>query len=355
MQVDFHYCAVKCLARAAGFSDDEAQAIACASQYTDDSTESKPISIADPPGIARRLVTDGMFDPVCTAHRKIQYLSLIFTSREKKQNICRAVYVPFHFLPAEKYAGGDSYDYRVRRNSPWARELVEQVVEEVNRHNSGLERRKALIKLGITLHVFADTWSHESFSGRRNGTDNHVRDLRVSLDTRRVHWRNWPVISIFYDIGHAELIHIPDMSHLVWSCRHEVEDAEHKHVNTLVMMEAAETIYEWLCRACGSRPDWAQLSGRVETCLAVISGSPEEKMLTWRDEFPDCNLDYDHKNWREASLLGTGCDWDHMRKAGQFAGLSYAARPENIDWFLFHVAALEHRLHVMDNIKMDLM
>jgi len=354
MQVDFHYYAIKCLALTAGFPDNEAQAIACASQYTDNSTESKPIPIDDPPGIASDLVSDGMFDPVCTAHAGIQYASLIFKSKDKKRHICRKIYIPFHFLPAEKYSGTGSYDYRVRRDSPWARELVENAANEVARNRSGLDRRLDLVRLGVTLHMFADTWSHESFSGRRSRADNHVKGLRLSGENRRGGWRRWPVINILYDIGHAEILHVPDMSHLDWSCRHVDAEESHAHDNPQLMLEAAKRIYDLLCRAIGSQPDWERIRDRVGRCLAAGSGKPEDKGSTWRILFPEYSLFYSHKEWRQASLVGAGYDWDGMRDAKQFASLRYTARAENIDWFLFHVAALEHRQRVMDNIKADL-
>ena len=45
MQIDFHYCTIRVLAEKAGFSHEEAQTIAIASQYIDDATLYRPIRL----------------------------------------------------------------------------------------------------------------------------------------------------------------------------------------------------------------------------------------------------------------------------------------------------------------------
>lgn len=62
MQIDFHYCCIKCLASKAGFEDKDAQVIAYASQYTDDATNHKGITIEGVPEIASDMVIEGKFE-----------------------------------------------------------------------------------------------------------------------------------------------------------------------------------------------------------------------------------------------------------------------------------------------------
>ena len=82
MDKDMHYCAVKVLAQAAGFTPDESQVIAYASQYVDDAVEHKAMRInfqeKVPDFIARYpRYNDNWFDPVCTAHRGIGLVSVV--------------------------------------------------------------------------------------------------------------------------------------------------------------------------------------------------------------------------------------------------------------------------------------
>ena len=85
MQKDFHYYCIGILARGAGFNSKDAITIAYASQYVDDATESKPITLTNKDsGFKLR------FDPTRTAY---------FGLKASDWSIHKRVYVPFHFIP----------------------------------------------------------------------------------------------------------------------------------------------------------------------------------------------------------------------------------------------------------------
>ena len=186
MQIDFHYCCIKVLALAAGFPEAEADIIAYASQYVDDATEHKPIKIDGVPSLAAPLMTSDGFDPTCTAHAGIQYLTAM------ERDVQRKVYIPFHFLPAEPYEAGVLYDYRVVPSGAIARRLLDEGLAALRSASGKQERRRALIKTGIALHSFADTWSHQRFSGRHSSRDNDVERIGLMLNGK---WEPLPFSS----------------------------------------------------------------------------------------------------------------------------------------------------------------
>ena len=85
MRIDFHFYTIYALARAVGFSPDNAYVIAYASQYTDDEVNENTVLFEN----------GGEFEPVITAHR-------IFDPLAVSERTCKKVWVPFHFLPGNR-------------------------------------------------------------------------------------------------------------------------------------------------------------------------------------------------------------------------------------------------------------
>ena len=131
MQIDFHYYAIGVLARAAGFPEEEALAMAYASQYVDDATEEAPF-----------IVDGGWVVPVRTAHCSFKSYDPITQ---------KYVFIPFHFIPDRHYEDG-RLDFVVRPNSGLANELLSEAAREMN-------ERLRLCRIGVALHTLADTWA----------------------------------------------------------------------------------------------------------------------------------------------------------------------------------------------------
>ncbi len=354
MQKDFHYCCIKCLSRVAGFPEDEAQVIAYASQYVDDATEHKGIQIEGVPDAAKDLVMKGRFEPVCTAHSGIQYISGL------KKDVQLKVYVPFHFIPREPYdaAGAGLYDYRVKADSPLVKSIMsEAVLGYKNARSEGDDARLgALIKLGIALHSYADSWSHDRFSGRWSAADNDIERLRI-LDGGQ--WKELGLIErILYDlspsIGHAEAMNMPDQSHLAWRYEHDASGINVTSENSEKFLEAAGTIYNVLCLASDTQPCWKTYVNDVKDCLCLPTDSVKEKFKRWANAFPDVSFYYSPRAWRMDALDGDRYDWDHFQSAEDFETLSYKAKGD-LKWFLFHLEAKKQRIAVTRQIRADLL
>jgi len=140
MQTDMHYYGTYAMARAAGLKPDACKIIATAAQYVDDNAGKNTVTFED--GAA--LYLDA------TAHHATDVKNIDTEDQ-------RDVWVPFHFFPGNE---GDTYTERLvcQIDSPLAREMV--------KHNLSLaDKAFSLELMGVTAHVYADTFSHYGFSG----------------------------------------------------------------------------------------------------------------------------------------------------------------------------------------------
>ncbi len=142
MNLEFHYYAIRFLARRAGFSEAEGEVLAASSQYVDDS-------------LAAYEVEDGLGPG--RPYRTMGTQNYLFWD----ESVSLAVYLPFHFVPGEEgrisreRRDGSSNPYLVTPDSPLAKALL---VEALKSHD--------LFRIGIALHAYADTWAHQHFTGR---------------------------------------------------------------------------------------------------------------------------------------------------------------------------------------------
>jgi len=354
MQKDFHYCVIKVLAMESGFSEEDAQMIAYASQYTDDAVEHFPLIIRDiPTDLNFCRINDDLFDPICTAHEGIQYLSSLI----KKVQI--EVYIAFHFCPALPYDGHGSYSYRCTPNGLIARHLIKKAMENIesarNAQNND-QNTKSLIQLGIALHTYADNWAHQKFSGRHSTRDNDIE--RIAL-FKEGHYEPIPFFDqitsgVSPDIGHAEASHFPDQSHLKWKYEHDSSGITYSRDNTSNFLEAACFIYDVLCTANNKLNDWKKISNNIKDCLSVPSDSIKEKFAKYQATFPQnrYNFNYNKDEWRQQSLRGESFEWINFDE-GDYQEHIYDYNGD-LKWFYFHMAAYEQRLFVKNNIRADL-
>jgi hypothetical protein len=346
MNILFHYYCIKALAREAGFSPDEAETIAYASQYVDDATEHKPIAIQNAPPEAEEQHIGGRFEPVCTAHSGLQYLTC------GNQDVQRLIYIAFHFVPGDEYVGSGAYDYCVRPNGKIASDLLDNALTQLGSASIGsLDRKRALIRTGIALHSFADTWAHQGFSGRHSAHDNDIQDRARFEDGE---WQplgffERAALDILPDIGHAEAGVMPDVGHLQWRYRRASSTSLSPRNNTEEFLAAAEEIFSRLMKV-GS-PANPMPQAQIRKCLSDCQNSP----TIWTETFPSyfSSGHYDKLAWRNQALHGSNVDWDRYTTASEFAALQfkYASDPA---WLLFHAEAGKQRDYVLRRIKFDL-
>jgi hypothetical protein len=163
----------------------------------------------------------------------------------------------------------------------------------------------------MALHTYADTWSHQGFSGRRS-RENDVDNFFVQIGNRYEPGELLEVPRVGL-IGHLRLVHNPDHTHLVW--RYDAPGQRRTRIerdNPAEFLMAARQIHSWLCRFRGSPDDgWGSLEPEVAGLLAT-DADIEEKYSAWRnsDALRDFGLaedtatyDYDETAWRDRALI----------------------------------------------------
>lgn len=201
MQIDFHHAVTYVCARLAGLDDHAATTVAYAAQYVDDATNSGVI----------RFDNGAQFHRISSAHKLFDYRNF--------QNLANAqVWIPFHFLPGnggmptgKSPPGGFIEKLICQANSPIAQDMVRECIRQ--RHTPyGLHR------LGITMHVYADTWAHQGFVGV-NHRVNEARNLvdgRGNTDRRLLTRLKGYFIGEALPLGHGAVLGNPDRPFLRW-------------------------------------------------------------------------------------------------------------------------------------------
>lgn len=204
MNIDFHYGIIYVVGRLAGLSPREAETVAHACQYVDDSNT---------PGVL--VFEDGQtYDRFVSAHALLDY-----ANREDAKD--RLVWAPFHFLPGNQ---GGTFEERVvcRPNSAVAQEMVRRFL-------AGPRRDNDLHRLGILLHTYVDTWAHQGFSGtisdrncvahldgQDHDVDTWLGKLKANLLVEADRIQS-AVAELAVKVGHGAALHFPDLPWARWT------------------------------------------------------------------------------------------------------------------------------------------
>lgn len=213
MDIDFHFGTIYVLSRWAGFNAGNAKAIATASQLVDDNTpETAPQNYR------------------ISGHKPWSN----FTDQEDNNE----VWFPFHFLPS---LDGNSFEEKLicKKNSSMATALSNAMEQFDVSNNIGL------FKLGISLHVYADTWAHREFSGYIC-KDNKVSNPKViSPGELAGDFLEDAIINQFIPLGHAQAIHWPDRPYIEWESTPHFSTGRK---NWEEFIEASQSIYSILTK-----------------------------------------------------------------------------------------------------------
>ncbi|MGZ6298492.1 MAG: DUF6765 family protein, partial [Parachlamydiaceae bacterium] len=203
MNIDFHYGMIYTVARLAGMRQEDAQIVAHACQYIDDATTH---------GI---LEFEGgeTFERFSSAHKLFDYANML-----NDQN--RVVWAPFHFLPAGE--GGTIEEKSIcRPDSVIAKDMVRRAIK-------GSDAKNALHRLGVSLHVYVDTWAHKGFTGMISNHnivltlqgDDHNHDTWIRKLKGLLSDAGHNIEALGLDaisrLGHGAALHFPDMPWAKW-------------------------------------------------------------------------------------------------------------------------------------------
>lgn len=259
MNVEFHYYALFFLAREAGFTPDDAEILACSSQYLDNALVAYEVRH---PG--------GSYETLVTHH-------FGFWDRGQEWD----VWIPFHFYPAgpEERApqrrDGAVNPFTVLPNSARAKAMLVAAL-----------RSRNLYRVGIALHTYADTWAHQNFSGRNEA------------------WNRIDSGSPLPPIGHAQALRDPDSVDAVWTDP-RLRPPDDRVDNRRRFLAAAGRIYRYL--ATYNRRSFADeelVVGKLDELL----GTPQSGRETRVENFIiECGMErYSRLRWRSQAFEPVG-------------------------------------------------
>ena len=357
MQIDMHYYGVYALALLAGLNKEAAETIAVASQYVDDSITDHTLDHES----GAKLI------PEETAHHAGSIRNL---DRDHQ----RYIWIPFHFFPGNE---GQHLTERLvcREDGKLAKEMV--------RHHLGLAKRPfALELMGVTAHVYADTFAHFGFSGvssRRNKVRNEdIEIIKASKRTRNYwdkekpkffrkygkrggFWRNIKR-SIFSAgaevmsgaLGHGAVLTFPDQPYLHW--KYEYEDKfddrpvqEVDRENQTHFLNGCRALFDMFAKFAKKRSDYCRTSSPVsfnpvEAAIKDILALEDGKKARSRKW---CQLVKQNKRFGKITIPEYNVNKGWNKDRDDFPGLADVKMAKDFSVYHFYQAASLHRHYVL--------
>jgi hypothetical protein len=322
MQKDFHYDVIFALAKEAGYDHRDANTIAYASQYVDDNTDREYAVFDDegefyvgfPEKIGK---TASLYFPIITQAVDITAFQI---------GMQRYVYAPFHFIP-----GDNTVEIKGRKNPLCTTRGCKNAE---NLLKTAL-KSKDLYKIGVALHGYADTWSHERFSAFHE-------------DWNRV-YKTISLKSLLPNIGHAEVVNEPDKISATWV---DERFGKQKIDNRERSLLAAEQIFGFLKKG---RVNWKDVRSTFEEIMGAENLSDRIKLI--KKMYPQIE-DYNEDRWIKEALKFER-DPSEIRRPGETTGME-STRPRFVEisvkdsdahWFRFQEAAKKHLASVLSSVS----
>lgn len=320
MDIEFHYYITYIIALQAGFENHEAYVLAYASQYVDDNTRRYRISQD-------------------TTEAYANYFSQTSDIMKPEMDLMR-VYPIFHFMPGNRKEI-DS-DTTLRRDGKL--HVLNTVPDNGNARTMLRESLGSgdLYRIGIAIHMFADTWAHQNFVGYYESFNSMKGVLQKTLP----------------NVGHADAKHNPDWPALVWN-DDRLMDRILEIDNKERFLSAAERIFEELCRYRdpGSLPDdieKGKLALRQTIDRAI--GSRDEKNRKKKDRIAGYRkiigsqfIEYAKDEW-----LNTAVELGFFPSINRWADNRWRINYEESHWYRFQEAIKSHQRLAMENILMPI-
>lgn len=308
MQLDFHFSVTYLMARMAEFSPEDAYTIAYSAQQVDDAISD--IKIMFDNGAA--------YMPISSAHKTLDHRNFVAVNNH-------AVWIPFHFLPGndnQPQGQGKNQDFVSRiickQNSPVAMDMISQCIREKGKENG-------LYRLGITMHVYADTWAHQGFCGISSEvnkvdyfvgdsqSDNLKKQLKTCFGNIFDHIKG-KFVDDHLPLGHGAVLTYPDLPYLQWKYKNYA-GAEVNRDNPADFVDAAESIYKAMqrYRLGNAQAAVASFTSEFKEMLlarfvAINDEDPEKRNNKWLKMFKDgdwgfrADIAYDEDLWRKGAL-----------------------------------------------------
>ncbi|HEY4120738.1 MAG TPA: DUF6765 family protein [Byssovorax sp.] len=344
MQIDFHHAVTYVVARLGGLAPGEASIVAHASQYVDDAVNDGAVEFDN----------GAMYARISSAHKMLDY-------RNFEALADHLVWVPFHFLPgngglpAGQDPDGPFIEKLVcRPNSYVARDMIASVIDR-------RRMRHALHRLGITMHVYADTWAHQGFAGISHEI-NHATDITGpdgKSHTTTVQKLQSYFLNKALPLGHGTVLGNPDKPYLMWGYTNG-HGTRIERDNPKDFVDAANQMCRAIqCYVAGDidhpAPGLGMMDKEIIRTLfcSIIDDDEKRRHGVWLEQIKKGSFSFGPEtivyvpegegSWKHEALGVADKDDDDAQ---------FAYRPEFLrsDWKLFHDALQMHRLEIVNHI-----
>jgi hypothetical protein len=343
MQIDFHHATTYVLARLAGFTKSDAEIIAYASQYVDDATSSGTVYFDN----------NALYHRISTAHKILDLRNLRALANHQ-------VWIPFHFLPGNGGKGmgknpeGSFIDKIIcTPNSFIARKMINETIIQQ-------DRLYGLHRLGVAMHVYADTWSHQGFAGVLHSV-NEVEGAKENGNSGVFESGLMEIIRDVLDdtippLGHARATVFPDIPFLSWEYINGRGEKTRRD-NTDIFCQAVEYMFRIMKRFLAKDPSLK---------VGGIKSSDKTQIRRLFSNTQEENGEKRHKVWLKAvrdgafsfgkekiSYAPRGEESWKVHALGTSLDLPVHSYKKNFltsNWKLFHDAVQAHRFSVIHDI-----
>ncbi|MBK1888675.1 hypothetical protein Undi14_01415 [Undibacterium sp. 14-3-2] len=357
MQIDFHNAVTYVVARLAGFSHDKAHIVAYSAQYVDDATNDGYVTFD----------TGAMYARIASAHKMLDYTNFDALANHH-------AWIPFHFLPGNNGLpsdqGGDlDFIQKIvcRPNSHIAQDMVRECIHRKDDKN-------ALHRLGITMHVYADTWAHQGFVGTVHEINKttQLKSMSTAISTNAMIAKVKDYFSNLIDhttgslvasalpLGHGTVLSYPDQPYLKWKYTNS-NGEEIIRDNPNDFLEAADR----MCIAMRSF-----IAGDVSLSQSGLDSIDKSTIKNLILKIDDNDGDVRHTKWVKAIKDGDFSfgksdlayiakgekSWKYLalgtKESTDSPGetFAYDASFLDSDWKRFHDALQMHQLYVVQNL-----
>lgn len=270
MDRDFHFGATYHAARLANFTESEANIIAHAAQYVDHFSSSALNAV-------KKYVRDSapQYDGKGLAQTVQETLALTAHTTANWSGVdayTAAIWPVFHFLPGN-YGRDDIFDTGdvdralspliCRPYGPLAEILLETARDKWDEYQvptgDGSKTLGALIRIGITMHVLADTFAHANFVGLPSKHLNEVHEIcdanNADKEIRLLPLKDYaPTLasSGYGYLGHGRIGHLPDQPWMHYYYNNDWPAESIERNNPLIYTEAFLYLYTALAYIQGN-------------------------------------------------------------------------------------------------------
>jgi len=375
MKKDAHYYALLAMSRSVGIEKETAHKIAYASQFVDDAKVNKITLAADNPSDLLSELGDEILN-AATCHSYSDLSTYNYSSMTANTSA-------FHFVP-----GCEGRNFPKKMRCKKESKIIKSIVEEaVNNADP--------IKLGITLHAYADTFSHQGFSGIAS----KVNDVEGVRENNQIYISNFQLLKekrwkeigtrittflselikdrVVPAYGHGQVYSYPDIPYLDWRYEYDATDnfssqyQVSRVMNKERFIEAFKKIKDILQKFLENNDQYRDdsvVEVDYEEFYSILTARKveEELIADWKDfmlakgllSSSDQNIiEYDNNIWlKEAFKDFINCDFERrivngVHLADDFLQSNWYKYYQGIQWYkkTFFKAAEKNGLSIPNN------